>query len=330
MVEITKTSSRFFSMLGQAGAMFGVALIEYCNNENEVVVISADMANPAGLGKFKKTYPTHFYNVGIAEQNLVGVAAGMASGGLPVIASAQACFLSMRSFEQIRQYSGYMEVPVIYVGISSGFALTFFGNTHYALEDISLMRNIPGMTVLAPSDAGQAAKLLHIALKKNTPCYIRCTGVPGQRPFYTQDIDVSIGGSTKVIDGQDIVVFCTGSVIRNAKAAIEEITKNSSISIALLDMYSLLPIDVEALANSLGAKAWISIEEHYTTGGLGSIISEYIAGVKVPKKPFLYRLGVDNEFSTPGEYEYLLESNQLDRTGIETLLLTVIKEMNCE
>ena len=330
MIEITRRSARFFSMLGQSGAMFGVSLIEHCNEGNEVVVISADMANPAGLGKFKKNFPEHFYNVGIAEQNLVGIAAGIASEELPVIASAQACFLSMRSFEQVRQYSGYMGIPVIYVGVSSGFALTFFGNTHYALEDISLMRNIPGMTVLAPSDAGQAAKLLEIALEQNAPCYISCTGVPSQAPFYTKDIDVSIGGSIKVIDGEDIVVFCTGSIIRNAKSAIERISKDSNITITLLDMYSLMPIDLKALADSLDAKAWVSIEEHFVTGGLGSILSEYIAGVKVPNKPFLYRLGVDNKFSSPGEYEYLLESNDLDRTGIETLLLTVIKEINCE
>lgn len=330
MVEITRTSARFFSMLGQAGAMFGVALIEHCNEGNEVVVISADMANPAGLGKFKKTYPEHFYNVGIAEQNLVGIAAGMASEELPVIASAQACFLSMRSFEQIRQYSGYMAIPVIYVGISSGFALTFFGNTHYALEDISLMRNIPGMTVLAPSDAGQAAKLLEIALEQKTPCYIRCTGIPGQAPFYTNDTDVSVGGSTKVIDGKDIVVFCTGSIIRNAKSAIEKICKSSNVSIALLDMYSLTPIDIKALADSLGAKAWISIEEHFVTGGLGSILSEYITSDKSYKKPILFRLGVDNKFTTPGEYEYLLESNKLDSAGIEASLLTVIKETSYE
>jgi transketolase len=317
-------------MLGQSGAMFGVALIEYCNEGNDVVVISADMAIPAGLGKFKKKYPEHFYNVGIAEQNLVGVAAGMASETLPVIASAQACFLSMRSFEQVRQYSGYMSIPVIYVGVSSGFSLTFFGNTHYALEDISLMRNIPGMTVLAPSDAGQAAKLLELALEQNTPCYIRCTGVPGQAPFYTKDIDVSVGGSTTVVSGTDIVVFCTGSIIRNAKSAIEKINKSSHISIALLDMYSLMPIDTEALVDSVGAKAWVSIEEHFVTGGLGGILSEYIASVRSYKKPILYRLGVDSEFTTPGEYEYLLESNQLDDEGIKESLLAVIEVINCD
>ena len=122
-------------------------------------------------------HPDMFYNVGIAEQNLIGIAAGLASEGKKVIVTAQAAFISMRSCEQISQYMGYMRSKIVAVGISSGFALNYFGNSHYAIEDISIMRSIPGMTILSPCDAGQAAKALEAAINLDSPVYIRLQGL---------------------------------------------------------------------------------------------------------------------------------------------------------
>ena len=164
MVKINKLNSKIFSKLGQNGAAFGIGLIDFQKSNLNTYVVSADMSKPVGLDRFKLTYPENFFNVGIAEQNLIGVAAGLASEGKKVIANAQACFISMRSCEQIRQYMGYMSLNIIAVGISSGFALTYFGNTHYCIEDISIMKSIPGVTILSPSDAGQAAKALYLSL----------------------------------------------------------------------------------------------------------------------------------------------------------------------
>jgi transketolase len=168
-------SSYTFSKLGQSGAAFGIGLLEANKSIANIKVISADMSRPAGLARFINLFPDQFFNVGIAEQNAVGIAAGMSSEGNNVIVTAQAVFITMRSFEQVRQYFGYMKLNATIVGVASGFGLTFFGNTHYAIEDIALMRSIPGMTVLSPSDAGQAAKMIVAAIQLDTPVYIRFT-----------------------------------------------------------------------------------------------------------------------------------------------------------
>ena len=172
MIKINKIKSSIYSKLGQNGACFGIGLMEKQKSGEDIFVISADMSEPVGLGRFKKTYPNNFVNIGIAEQNMIGVAAGMASEGKNKV-DAQACFLSMRSCEQVRQFMGYMKYNIIAVGISSGFALTFFGNTHYAIEDLSIMRSVPGLTILSPSDAGQAVKAIIASIEINKPVYLR-------------------------------------------------------------------------------------------------------------------------------------------------------------
>ena len=187
MIEINRLNARIYSKLGQSGASFGVGLLEALKKNPEIIVLSADMSTTAGLDRFKSIHPESFYNVGIAEQNLIGIAAGMSSEGKKVIVTAQAAFVSMRSCEQVRQYMGYMHSNIIAVGIGAGFSLTFFGNTHYAIEDISIMRSIPAMTILSPSDAGQAAKALVAATELDSPIYIRFTGIMNCPIVYNED-----------------------------------------------------------------------------------------------------------------------------------------------
>ena len=275
--EINKSSSRIFSRLGQSGALFGVGLIEQATIDENIVVLTADMAKPAGLSKFSSLYPERFYNVGIAEQNLIGLSAGIANEGFKAIASAQACFLSMRCFEQVRQYSGYMELPIIYVGVSSGFALTFFGNTHYALEDISLFKSIPGMIVISPSDSGQAIKAMTASFKSNHPVYIRCTGIPGLPPIYNEEYEFEIGKGITLQDGVDIAIISNGSVTKNVLSAVEEIENNFDLSIKIIDMHTISPIDEALLSTCLNCKIIFTVEEHFIDGGIGSVVAEFLA-----------------------------------------------------
>ena len=151
MINFTPGNVRMWSILGSAGT-FGIAAMDLPEIDDSTLVLTADLRNFSGLDRFAATFPDRLINVGIAEQNLVGMAAGFASEGHPVVASAQAAFISMRSFEQVRQYLGYMKLPIVTVGVSAGFGLTFFGNTHYAIEDIAVMRTIPGLTILSPSE----------------------------------------------------------------------------------------------------------------------------------------------------------------------------------
>ncbi len=314
--EINKSSSRIFARLGQSGAAFGIGLIEQAKIDDNIVVLTADMAKPAGLSKFSALYPERFYNVGIAEQNLVGISAGISNEGFKVIASAQACFLSMRCYEQVRQYSGYMGLPIIYVGVASGFALTYFGNTHYALEDISLYRSIPGMTVISPSDSGQAIKALDAAFSSNHPVYIRCTGVPGLAPVYNEEYEFEIGKGITLQEGSDIAIVCNGSITKNVILAVEELEKAHDLSIKIIDMHTISPIDKTLLSSCLNCKIIITVEEHFIDGGLGSVVAEFLADNAVTNKPNILRLGIKNKFSIPGDYNYLLESNDLSKDGL--------------
>tara|TARA_B100000575_G_C23142000_1_gene664867 strand:+ start:5095 stop:6093 length:999 start_codon:yes stop_codon:yes gene_type:complete len=316
MVEINKSTSRLYSRLGQSGAAFAIGLVEAAQSKSDIVALTADYEKPAGMTKFATQYPKNFFNVGIAEQNLVGVAAGFANEGLKTIASCQACFLSMRSFEQVRQYAGYMKLPIVFVGVSSGYALTFFGNTHYAVEDVSLMRSIPGMNIISPSDSGQAAKALVAALEINKPVYIRCTGDQSIKPIYNEDFSYNIGKSITLNEGKEIVVFSSGAITRNVLDAVNKIKEEKDIDIKLVDMHTICPLDKDSLQENMSAKIWISVEEHYISGGLGTAISEFLINSDKKRKPRIVKIGIKNRYVTPGDYKFLLESNNLDSESI--------------
>lgn len=331
-MNLNSKVAKLYSMLGQSGAALGIGLIE---NESEypgqTIAISADMAKPAGLGKFAKLFPSRFFNVGIAEQNMVGVAAGFANEKFKPVVAAQACFTSMRSFEQIRQYSGYMKLPIVYVGVSSGFSLTSFGNTHYALEDVALLSSVPGMVIISPSDASQAVEAMKQALRLNSSVYIRCTGIPSLPPIYTDAYDFQIGKAITLFDhGKDIVIFVTGSVTRNAISAVKSLLEKYSLKISLVDIHTLSPLDLDCLKENFSAKLWISIEEHFTNGGLGSLLANFIATEDSLIKPSLVKLGVNNKYTTPGDYQYLLEQNGLCAGGLFSSIENLIQKYNYE
>ena len=304
-----KYNSRGLSRLGQSGTIFGMSAPEMHEQYN-LKILSADMSVPAGLDRYKNAYPEDFYNVGIAEQNLLGVSAGLASEGFNVVAEAQAAFITMRCFEQVRQFMGYMEFPIITVGINAGFALTYFGNTHYAIEDISLMRSIPNMTVLSPADAGEAAKCFEAALALKKPCYIRLTGGLMNPIVYKEDYDYQIGVETKVADyGSDVTIFATGSMVYNSMKAAEMLVEEG-IKCRVVDIHTLKPFNYTSIHKYLGCKFMVTVEEHSIIGGLGSIVSEYVDGIKVVD------IGVQDQFSKPGDYEYLLDQNGLSAEKI--------------
>lgn len=309
----SKFNARIYSKLGQSGSIFGLSLVEQVD-KYPVKVLSSDMSVTAGLDRFKSMYPNSFYNVGIAEQNLIGISAGLSSEGYKSIAVAQAAFISMRSFEQVRQYMGYMHHNMIAVGISSGFALTFFGNTHYAIEDLSLMRSIPGMIVLSPADAGEAVKAFECALAETSPVYIRLTGGLNNPIVYKEDFDYQIGKANQVYyKGTDATLFATGAMVyQTMKAA--DILHEKGLSVRVIDMHTIKPLDCAAISACKDSRLFVSVEEHSVVGGLGTAIADYVS--QETCFPLLYKLGVQDSFSNPGDYPYLLEQNRLTPTLI--------------
>lgn len=304
----SKFNARIYSRLGQSGSIFGLSLVEQAG-KYLVKVLSSDMSVAAGLDRFKSMHPNSFYNVGIAEQNLIGISAGLSSEGCKSIAVAQAAFISMRSFEQVRQYMGYMHHNMIAVGISSGFALTFFGNTHYAIEDIALMRSIPGMIVLSPADAGEAVKAFECALAATSPVYLRLTGGLNNPVVYKEDFDYQIGKANKVYnEGDAITLFATGSMVYQTIKAAEVLYANG-ICARVIDVHTIKPLDCAIISACKESKLFVSVEEHSVIGGLGSAVADYVS--QSTGFPPLYKIGVQDSFSNPGDYSFLLEQNRL-------------------
>lgn len=165
MFEITRITARTCSMLGQRGAIFGLAVLEAAKADDKFLLMTADLATLSGMDRYCKIYPDQFINVGIAEQNMIGIAAGMAAEGFHPVVTTYATFVTMRGCEQIRHYLGYMSQKVIVVGSGAGLSQGFAGNTHYTIEDISMMRAIPNLQILSPADAASAVKLFNVALK---------------------------------------------------------------------------------------------------------------------------------------------------------------------
>lgn len=320
-MENIKYNANMLSMFGMNGAVFGFS-VPFYHDAYKYKVLTSDMSSGAGLTRYAQKYPEDFVNVGIAEQNLIGVTAGMASEGVRCIAVAQACFISMRSFEMIRQYMGYMNTNAILIGINSGFALTYFGNSHYALEDITLMRSIPGLTVLSPADAGEALKAFEAALKLTGPVYIRLSGTMHTPIVYSDDFEYHVGKVTNVLDnGNDVTIFATGTMVSNAISAAK-ILNGNGVMINVNDVHTIKPIDKESIKAAKKSKLIVSIEEHSIIGGLGGAISEVLA--EEGNMPRLLRLGVNDKFCSVGDFNYLIEQNGLDPLSIVKSIMEVL------
>jgi len=305
-MEKNKLSAKILSSFGQGGGAFGVTLLELMKEYENIMVLSSDMSTPAGLDKFKSLYTDNFLNIGIAEQNMIGIAAGLTDEGYKTISVAQACFISMRSFEPVRQFLGYMHSKQILVGIGSGFSLTYMGNTHYALEDIALMRSLPGMIVIAPSDVMQAMKALDAAIRADRPVYIRLHGGTSLPIVYEEDFDFELGKAISLKTGKDLQLVATGSMVSIALKVADKLLEEG-VSASVLDMHTIKPLDTFAL--DMDTSMIVSLEEHRIIGGLGDAIADYLS--QYVSHPRLLKIGVEDKFSVVGDYSYLMEQNGL-------------------
>ena len=304
------------SMLGQSAAMFDVVLNEAIKQHPEIIFLSADMASAAQADRFKAAYPQKFFNMGICEQNMIGTAAGLCDDGYKTIAAAQACFITMRCFEQVRQFVGYMATNQILVGFGSGFSLGMMGNTHYAIEDMALMRLIPNMTVVAPCDALEAAKAMEAAIAYGKPIYIRLFGGPGMPIVHNSDIDFEIGKAIQLREGKDVQLIATGSMVHNALQAADML-EAEGVSASVVDMHTVKPIDESAIGNDF--KLIVTIEEHLPVGGLGDAVGDVL--LNRPSHPSLLKLGISRPNEQVGDTDYLLDYNGLSPQAIHHSIL---------
>lgn len=294
--------------LDVATAIFGMYLIDHIEGSN-IQVLTADMSVASCLERIKLQYPDHYTDVGIAEQNMIGICAGMANEGFRPMAICQAIFISMRAFEMDRQLLGYMNSNVVLLGLHAGFFLQFMGNTHYATEDIAIMRTIPGMTILSPADAGEAVMCAKAALEHEGPVYIRLTGGSTAKTVYPKTCNFQIGTDIMLRDGEDVTIFVTGAMLGRTLDAAEILSNKYGIEARVYDVHTLKPKDVESIRTSKKSKLFVSVEEHSVIGGLGSSISDFTS--QEGGYPALLKLGVQDKFSVVGDYDFLLEQHRL-------------------
>lgn len=316
----SKVNFKLMSMAGQGGSVFGISLIEMMNQRNELMVLSSDMSTPAGLDKFKAAFPDHFMNMGIAEQNMIGTAAGLAEEGYKPICVAQACFITMRSFEQVRQYCGYMQIPMVLVGIGSGVSLQYMGNTHYAIEDFAVMRTIPGMEVIAPCDSYEAVMAFEYAVNSNHPVYIRLFGGTAIPAVFNEEKEFVCGKAIKMRDGADVQIIATGSMVGNAMKVADELSAEG-IETAVVDMHTLKPLDADAI--DFGKKLIVTLEEHNIINGLGSAVADVLS--QHTSHPKLLKIGIKDCYLPVGSYKYLLQQGGLDVDSIKNEIVNNLK-----
>jgi transketolase len=265
------------------------------------------------LDRYKANHPGRFVNVGIAEQNMVGIAAGLAAGGMIPFISSFSNFLALRSCEQMRHFLGYMNENVKVVGLAAGFAMGMFGVTHYGIEDVSALRAISNLTILSPADSTETAKAVEAAASFNGPVYIRLTGGMRAPIVYKGDYDFRIGEAVTLREGKDVFIAATGSEVHRSLEA-SELLYASGIECKVVDVHTIKPLDYSAIDAAAGSELIVTVEEHSVTGGLGSAVAEHLAGRRARPRQLI--IGIPEGYPAAGSYPYLVEQNGLTARGI--------------
>lgn len=298
---------------------YGQTLVEVGKTNKDLVVMDADLSGSTQTKEFKKVYPDRFFNVGIAEQNLYGMAAGIALSGKVVCASTFAMFASGRAFEIVRNSIGYTKANVKICATHAGITVGPDGASHQTFEDIALMRTIPGMTVVNPSDANSAKVLIKQAIDTDGPFYIRL-GRAAVPVCYEENADIKIGKGNLLREGSDVTIFATGIMVNEALIAAGELEKDG-ISAEVIDIHTIKPLDEELIINSAKKTGKVvTAEEHSIIGGLGSAVSEVLS-TKQPTK--MTMVGQKDVFGESGQPEELKAKFGMDADAI----LKAVKSM---
>lgn len=291
---------------------FGKALVELGKGNENVVVLTADLAGATKTSLFEKEFPDRFINVGIAEQNMIGISAGLATTGKIPFASTFAMFAAGRAYDQIRNSVAYPKLNVKICGTHAGVTVGEDGATHQMLEDLSLMRSIPNMTVLCTSDDVQTKWAIKEMAKIDGPVYIRLARV-ATPVIYDENQKFEIGKMVQIGDGTDATVFATGVEVAEALKAKEELEKEN-INIRVVDVHTIKPIDRKMIIKCAREnKKLITIEDHSIIGGLGTAVCEVLSE-EYPTK--VVRMGMQDRFGKSGKAEQLLKYFKLDSEAI--------------
>ncbi|MGL4804457.1 MAG: transketolase family protein [Cetobacterium sp.] len=297
---------------------YGEALVELGRQNNNIVVLDADLTKSTKTNLFQEAFPERHINVGIAEADLIGTAAGLATCGKIPFASTFAMFAAGRAFEQIRNTVAYPKLNVKIAPTHAGISVGEDGGSHQSVEDISLMRSIPGMVVLSPADATETKKMIFAAAEYNGPVYIRM-GRLDVPVLFDDSYDFQIGIANTIKEGTDVTILATGLMTVRALEAAEKL-QTEGVSVRVVNVGTIKPLDGETVLKAAQeTKFIVTAEEHSVIGGLGSAVSEFLSETH---PTLVKKVGIYDVFGQSGKAEELLEKYELTATK----LISVIKE----
>ncbi len=314
---------RTWSRLGQRGTFFGVAMLEIAEQMEKLKLLTADLSLLSGMERFIKSYPNQFLNVGIAEQNMIGIAAGLAMEGYCVCATTYASFIAVRSLEHVRQHLSYLECNVKLVGSAAGVIAARSGVSHWATEDIAFMRALPNMIVLSAADSLDAYKIAQYAMTNDKPMYIRLSGGVNCPIVNHEDYEFQMGKAVTLCEGWDVALIGTGLMVNEALKAAT-ILQEKGISCSVINMHTIKPLDTSTLDKVFEKhQLVVSLEEHNVVGGLGSAIAEYKATLEsTPRQIFI---GFPDCFAEAGSQRYVWRQRGMTD---EQIAQKILEELN--
>jgi transketolase len=303
--------------------IFASTLLELARADERVVAVCNDSIGSSKLGGFQKEFPRRLINVGIAEQNMVGVAAGLANGGLLPFVCGASCFMTARALEQIKADLAYSAANVKLCGMSSGVAYGALGPTHHSIEDIAWTRAIADLKVIVPADSLETMQALRAIARIDGPVFLRVSRMPTPA-VHSDDYEFELGRAARLRDGRDLTLIATGTMVARALEAAA-ILSSEGVEARVLNMSSIKPIDRDAIVEAaVETGRIVTIEEHTVFGGLGSAVTEVVCATE----PVRVRiLGIPGVFAPTGSPEWLLDYFGLNADGIRQAALELIDVM---
>jgi transketolase len=298
-----------------AREIYGRTLAEMGKADPRIVGLTADLAKTTAIVHFADAFPDRFFNVGIAEQNMFGIAAGLAKTGLIPFASTMAVFACLRAGEQVRTDIAYQNLPVKIIATHAGISFGHAGTTHHCTEDLAIMRSIANMTVIAPADGIETSRAVRASLDIPGPVYIRI-GRGFEPPCYeNEDYPFQIGKSVLMRDGTDLTIIACGIGVLQSVQAAKTLAEQDNLSVRVVNMHTIKPIDRDAILKAVAdTRRILTVEEHNVAGGLGDAVGGVIA--ESGKGCVFRKHGLQDEFAVIGYAEDLYAHYGLDANGI--------------
>ena len=324
MIEFNVANARAWSLLGPSG-IFGLAACELAETDEKFIALTADLCYFSGLNRLATSHPDKLLNIGIAEQNMLGIAAGMAKEGMNPFVTTYATFSSTRVLDQVKVNMGYMNLPIKMVGLTAGFSAGILGATHMATEDIAIMRSIPNMVVLSPADGMETMKAILAAAQTKKPTYIRMCSGARMPIIHKSDFNFEIGKAMRLREGKDISIIATGTMVYRC-LRVAEMFEQDGISCEVINVHTIKPIDEQMIKKACDKKLIVTVEEHSKIGGIGGVVAEVLA--PITKKPPHLILGTDDHYLHAAQYETLIERSGLTEKQIYESINGFTKEIN--